>query len=153
VTTLGAFGVVTVRSGGNRDADGIEEYRGMFWDRPWLAGAFTAALLSLAGIPLTAGFPGKFYIVAAGVRSGATAAVLVLAAGSAMGLYYYLRVIVAIFARGEGGERASPRANGPPVPLPGSVVLAALTVLLIALGVFPAPWMQLIRETVAGLFP
>jgi NADH:ubiquinone oxidoreductase subunit 2 (subunit N) len=70
-----------------------------------------------------------------------------------MGLYYYLRVIVAIFARGEGGERASPRANGPPVPLPGSVVLAALTVLLIALGVFPAPWMQLIRETVAGLFP
>lgn len=81
VTTLGAFGVVTVLSGPARDADGIEDYRGLFWRRPWLSGIFSACLFSLAGIPLTAGFVGKFYILAAGVRSGIWVPVAVLAVG------------------------------------------------------------------------
>jgi hypothetical protein len=63
VMTLGAFGVVTTLSERGRDADLIDDYRGLFWRRPALALVFTAMLLSLAGIPLTAGFLGKFYIV------------------------------------------------------------------------------------------
>ncbi|HKZ83310.1 MAG TPA: proton-conducting transporter membrane subunit [Anaerolineae bacterium] len=48
---IGAFGVVTVLSGHDRGADRIDDYRGLFWHRPWSAGVFTAMLLSLAGIP------------------------------------------------------------------------------------------------------
>jgi NADH-quinone oxidoreductase subunit N len=69
VTTLSAFGVITVPSGQERDADTMYDFRGLFWRRPWLASIFTAALLSLAGIPLTAGFVGKFYVLAAGIGS------------------------------------------------------------------------------------
>src|SRR5512142_272096 len=69
VTTLGAFGVMTLLSGPYRDAEDISDYRGLFTRRPWLAGIMTAMLLSLAGIPLTSGFVGKFYLVAAGVGS------------------------------------------------------------------------------------
>src|SRR5687768_4752002 len=74
VAMLGAFGVVTVLSEGvndgsdgvaERDSDRLADYVGLFWHRPWLAGIFTAMLLSLAGIPLTMGFIGKFYILTA----------------------------------------------------------------------------------------
>ena len=65
VTTLGAFGVVTVLSTGEREAESLDDYRGLVVRRPWLAALFTAMLLSLAGIPLTAGFVGKFYLTVA----------------------------------------------------------------------------------------
>src|SRR5262249_20378764 len=67
IASLGAFGIITVLSNGAREAESIDAYRGLFWQHPWLAGIFTAMLLSLAGIPITAGFVGKFYVVAAGV--------------------------------------------------------------------------------------
>ena len=60
VMTLGAFGVVTLLSERRRDADLLDDYRGLFWRRPALALVFPVMLLSLAGIPLTAGFLGKF---------------------------------------------------------------------------------------------
>ena len=59
VTILAAFGIVTVLSSAERDADDLEDYRGLFWRRPVMAGIFTAALLSLAGIPATMGFLGS----------------------------------------------------------------------------------------------
>src|SRR3546814_19498080 len=61
VTSIGAFGVVTLSSSpmGERDADAIYDYRGLFWRRPYLASILTAMLLSLAGIPLTAGLIGN----------------------------------------------------------------------------------------------
>ena len=97
ITTLGAFGVVAVLSRPERDADRLEDYRGLVWRRPWLAGVFTAMLFSLAGIPLTAGFVGKFYVVAAGVGSALWLAVVALAINSVIGLFYYLRIVVALF--------------------------------------------------------
>lgn len=149
VTTLGAFGVVTVLSGPARDADGIEDYRGLFWRRPWLSGIFSACLFSLAGIPLTAGFVGKFYILAAGVRSGIWVPVAVLAASSAIGLFYYLRIIVAMYSR-------APEVTGeidliPALSAAEGVVLAGLTLLLVWLGVYPVPFMRLIQGALEGL--
>ena len=82
ITTLGAFGVVTVMSGAERDADRMEDYQGLAWRRPWLAGVFTVMLFSLAGIPLTAGFVGKFYVVAAGVGSALWLVIVVISTAS-----------------------------------------------------------------------
>ena len=69
VTTLGAFGVITVLSKGLKEVDSIDDYYGMAFRRPWLSSVFVAMLLSLAGIPITAGFIGKFYVVQAGIGS------------------------------------------------------------------------------------
>jgi NADH-quinone oxidoreductase subunit N len=134
VTTLGAFGIVTVLSAKDRDADALDDYRGLFYRRPWIAGIFTAMLLSLAGIPLTAGFIGKFFMITAGVASSHWLLVASLVITSAIGLFYYLRVMVALY---------TPAARtvediGSIRPL-GKITLAVLVVLLFGLGVYPGP--------------
>ena len=141
ITTIGAFGVVTVLSDEERDADTLEDYAGLFWRRPMLASIFTLMLLSLAGIPVTAGFLAKFYVVAAGASAGIWALILILVITSVIGLFYYLRVVVTMFARvREEAPRAEPHAMG------GSYVLVALTILLVWLGVYPVSLLNVIRK-------
>ena len=138
VTTLGAFGVVTLLSPSVRDADAIEDYEGLFWRRPWLAGTFTLMLLSLAGMPLTAGFIGKAYIVVAGVGSFHWLPVIVLVVTSAIGLFYYLRVIAALY------KNARPTPAFTPAALKGRAVMILLFILLIWWGVYPGALIALI---------
>jgi NADH-quinone oxidoreductase subunit N len=145
-TTLAAFGVVTVLSGSERDADLVSDFRGLFWRRPALATVLTVSLLSLAGIPLTAGFLGKFYVLSAGVASALFPLVLVLAAGSAIGLYYYLRIVVSM----ADGEAPAP-ASEQHIPLTAGALLFALLVLVVWLGVQPGPVQAMVEAAVAGL--
>ena len=120
----------------------------MFWRRPALAAVFTAMLLSLAGIPITAGFIGKFYVVAAGASSAIWALIVILVITSAIGLFYYLRIVVAMY----GLSTESPASVFRLAPAPaGSLVLGLLTALLIWFGVFPGPLLSLIRKALAGL--
>jgi NADH-quinone oxidoreductase subunit N len=144
VMTLGAFGVITVLSDPQREAEHIDDYRGLFWRRPWLGGAFTAMLLSLAGIPLTVGFMGKFYLVVAGVSASFWLMVVVLLLTSGIGLFYYLRVVVAIFSRQPRTSMATAR-----LPLAGGLTLAGLTLLLVWLGLLPSPLLEIIRNMIA----
>ncbi|HTR44151.1 MAG TPA: NADH-quinone oxidoreductase subunit N [Thermodesulfovibrionales bacterium] len=144
VTSLGAFGIVSILSGSERDADMMEDYRGLAFDRPWLAGAFTAMLLSLAGIPLTAGFIGKFYVAAAGAGSGLWTLLIMLVINSAIGLFYYLRILFALYSRPQ--ERAGGLPPAVPASFGGGFVLAVLTVLLFWLGVYPAPLIGMIQN-------
>ena len=92
VTSLGAFGIISILSDDERDAERLDDYQGLFWRRPWMAAAFTAMLLSLAGIPLTAGFVGKFYIIAAGVSVQQWLLVAMLALNSVIGLSITLKL-------------------------------------------------------------
>lgn len=145
VTTLGAFGVVALMSSpfNGHDADQLHNYRGLFWRRPYLTAVMTGMMLSLAGIPVTAGFIGKFYIVAAGVSAELWVLLGLLVAGSAVGLYYYLRMMITMYLPQPGmarydapldwGERA------------GGVMVLGLTVLMFALGMYPQPFLTLIR--------
>jgi len=150
IMILGAFGVVTLLSGRERDADRLEDYRGLFWRRPVLALVFTAMLLSLAGIPLTAGFMAKFYLVAAGANSHAWLLILVLVVTSTIGLFYYLRVVAALFHQpvSEGLAHEPLPRRTPAV----SVLLAVLTALLIWFGIFPSPMLHLIRSAIGSIF-
>ena len=146
VASVGSFGVMTVLSGPERDADQIEDYRGLFWTRPWLAGVFTIMLLSMAGMPLTAGFLGKFYLVAAGAQASLWALVIILVATSVIGLFYYLRIIVAMYSQPAEEERA---ASFPRLPSPSeTVVLAMATSLSVWLGVYPAPLIHIIPSLI-----
>ncbi len=146
-TTLAAFGLITLASRDITELDTIDDYRGLFWRRPWLAGAFSIAFFSLAGIPLTAGFIAKYSVVASGVHASLWTLVIVLAVNSAIGLYYYLRVIVAMYSEGDARNAIPSR-----IPAVGSVVLSVLTLILIVLGVYPAPVMDLIHRLVAVSF-
>jgi NADH-quinone oxidoreductase subunit N len=149
VTTLGAFGIVTMLSKSDRDADQLEDYRGLVYRHPWLAGIFTALLLSLAGIPLTAGFVGKFLLVSAGVGAALWLPVVVLVVGSAIGLYYYLRVIIILFMRPEESEGSQrPREA---FSAASGLALAVVTLLLFGLGIYPTPLLDLIQTAAAAL--
>lgn len=152
ITTLGAFGVVTVLSPEGRDADSIDDYRGLFWRRPGLAAIFTAMLMSLAGIPLTAGFIAKFYLLAAGTSSNLWTLVLVLIVTSVIGLFYYLRIVVALYAMPEAGAkpRLVPAAQAA-ISLSSQGILWVLTALLVWFGVYPEQLLELIRSAASRL--
>jgi NADH-quinone oxidoreductase subunit N len=148
ITTTGAFGILATLSDKDRDAELLEDYRGLFWTRPWTATIFAAMLLSLAGIPLTAGFIGKFYIVAAGVNANQWLLVVMLAVNSAIGLYYYIKIIATMAERYEI-ERAEIDQLHPSIYIISGVTMSILTLLLIWIGVQPSPIMALIRNLVA----
>ncbi|HQV40870.1 MAG: NADH-quinone oxidoreductase subunit NuoN [Moraxellaceae bacterium] len=148
VTTISAFGVVSLKSSPYKeaDADQLHSFRGMFWRRPYLTAVMTVSMLSLAGIPLTAGFIGKFFVVAAGVRAELWWLLGILVVGSAMGLYYYLRVMVTLFLIEPGMRRQEP-PQGWENKAGGVVVLGAMALMLI-LGVYPQPLLDLIQQAV-----
>jgi NADH-quinone oxidoreductase subunit N len=138
-TTLGAFGIVTILSSSDddRDCDDLENYSGLFWRRPVLAGVFSVVLFSLAGIPLTAGFIGKFYIVAAGVKGTLWVLMATLVVGSGIGLYYYLRVIFTMTLK-------STSADSIRVPVMGGLVMLLVTAAILTLGIYPSPFIDML---------
>lgn len=144
VTMLGAFGVVTVLTGADGEPGMIADYRGLFWHQPLLAGIFTAMLLSLGGIPLTAGFVGKFLLVAAGAGAGLWPLVATLVITSVIGLFYYLRIVVVLYERLD-----QPAVTAPPLSKSGLAVLAILALLLVGLGIYPAPLVTIIQSLIA----
>jgi NADH-quinone oxidoreductase subunit N len=156
VTMTAAFGSVAMLSPAGADADSLEDYRGLFWRRPGTASVLTLAMLSLAGIPLTAGFLGKFYIAQAAVSSSLWTLVIILVATSVIGLYYYLRVLVAMYARPrKTAPEAAGEAGAEPAPAPrrvgsliaGGLGLALLVLLLLWLGVTPSRMIETIQTT------
>jgi NADH-quinone oxidoreductase subunit N len=112
VTVIAAFGVIAVLEPETGDTPTLEAYRGLLWRRPVLGAILMAAMLSLAGIPLTAGFVAKFLLLVAGVEAGLWIPVFALVLGSAIGVFYYLRVVVALFSRSAAEEAALARAHG-----------------------------------------
>jgi NADH-quinone oxidoreductase subunit N len=155
VTTLGAFGIVSELSGAEgRDADRIDDYRGLAARRPLLAATFAVSLFSLAGIPLTAGFLGKFYVVTAGAGSRLWWLLIVLVASSTIGLYYYTRIVVAMYVL-QPADDLSVSGLGASRTLAGSragdSVLVVVTGLILFLGIYPSPLIRLLEHVVAGL--
>ena len=153
ITMTAAFGSVALLSSADADADLLEDFRGVFWTRPGTAAVMTLAMLSLAGIPLTAGFLGKFYVASAGVGASLWALVVILVATSVIGLYYYLRVLTAMYARPHEGTAEAARPQGPRrgARTAGGIALVLLVLLLFWLGVFPTGLIDAIRTTAAAL--
>ncbi len=150
LSSLVAFGVIILASSPYRgeDADNLHNYRGLFWTRPYLAALMTVAMLSLAGIPVTAGFIGKFYIVLLSVGAGLWWLLAALVVGSALGLYYYLRVMVSLFLVEPGLRRFNAPLDWGRTTGGAILLLAAILVLLI--GVYPQPLVQLVSVFLLG---
>jgi NADH-quinone oxidoreductase subunit N len=137
-----------VLSSADREAEHLDQYRGLFARRPWLCAIFTAMLLSLAGIPLTAGFVGKFYLTVAAGGAALWSLLIVMMVTSGIGLFYYLRIIVAMFM--EPAIAAAAGREPSRLPLIAGLTLWALSAALVFLGVYPAPLIRIIRIMVIG---
>ncbi len=140
ISGTGAFGVVSICSSGEREAENLDSYKGLFWKRPWTALTLTLIMLSLAGIPLTAGFMAKFYLVLEGLRSDIWILVFSLIISSIISLYYYLRVIATLFS--ETGESMIPSPS-----VAGIFFLSFIIAAILLLGILPG-WLF---ETVTRL--
>jgi NADH-quinone oxidoreductase subunit N len=153
LATLAAFGVVILVSSATdgEDAGSLHYYRGLFWRRPFLTAVMTVAMLSLAGIPATVGFIGKFYLIALGVEAERWWLVGGIIAGSAIGLYYYLRVIVTLFLAEPGMHRRDASADW--AARAGGLVVLGTAVLVILLGLYPAPMIALANAASGVIAP
>ncbi|MBX7109980.1 MAG: NADH-quinone oxidoreductase subunit N [Chitinophagales bacterium] len=95
-SNLGAFGVVTLIAS-KTGKESVEDYRGLYHSNPWPALVLTLSLFSLAGIPPTAGFFGKFFLLMAGAGKGNYLLITIAALNMVVSLYYYLRIVKAMF--------------------------------------------------------
>jgi NADH-quinone oxidoreductase subunit N len=150
LTSLGAFGVITLMSTpySGRDADALFEYRGLFWRRPYLTAVLTVMMLSLAGIPLTAGFIGKFFVIAAGVEAHEWLLLGAMVIGSAIGVFYYLRVMVTMFMVEPNLQRRDADLHW--AQRAGGIMLLLVALLTFLLGVYPQPLLELVQLAVIG---
>lgn len=147
--SLGGFAVLSALSNAGKEMDSIIDFQGLAWRNPWLATVMITVLLSLAGIPLTAGFIGKFYIFTTGVEGQLWFLLTVLIIGSAIGLFYYLRLIYTMLQEPHGNQKDDPAAARIPFGL--NAVMAAMTVAIIYLGVYPAPFIQTLQRLASTL--
>ncbi len=144
VMDLGAFGAVSILSPENADRDQIEDYRGLGHTNPGAAALLTVSLFSLAGLPATAGFIGKFVLFRAAFSADYTVLALIGILTAMVSMYFYLKVVVVLYMQPAGG--------GPDVSSCGPAARLAcvlVTVILFWLGLFPAPALDLIAR-IAG---
>lgn len=145
ITLLSAFGIVTLLSTRQKDAEELVIYQGLFWRKPLMAAVLSIALLSLAGIPLTAGFFAKFFVLTTGVQQQLWLPVIVLVLTSVIGLYYYLRIISTLFAA-PLSTSVKEKTLHPFFYVATYATLAVLMCLLLWLGIFPRIAIKSIQE-------
>jgi NADH-quinone oxidoreductase subunit N len=144
VMSLAGFAVISAISNSEKELDTLADFRGMFWRNTWLSTVLIIVLLSLAGIPLTAGFIGKFYIFTTGVEGELWFLLSVLIIGSAIGLYYYLRLIYTMLQPADALTGSDPAIAKLPVGV--NFVMVIMTLAIIILGVYPTPMIDSLQN-------
>ncbi len=132
---LGAFTIVSQLGGAGEKNLSLDDYAGLSERQPVVAAMLSIYLLSLLGLPVTAGFFGKFYIFKAAVNSHLIWLAVLMAINSVIGAYYYLRVIVVMYMREPSAEAAA--AAPVNFPLTVNAVLAVTAIGTILFGVLP----------------
>ena len=136
---IGAFAIVTLVRDSSGESTTFDKWRGLGQRSPLLAGTFAFFLLSMAGIPLTAGFVGKWAVFAVALSADAWLVVLVAIVASIISVFFYVRLILVMFfsePEGDAGE-------GAPASLYTTVTIGICAVATLALGVVPGPVLDL----------
>jgi NADH-quinone oxidoreductase subunit N len=144
--TLGAFAFLIYAGRGDKDAEDIGDFAGLAKRRPWAALAMTVFMISLAGIPPTAGFFGKFLLFKAMLGAEEYTLVIVGVLSSAVSLYYYLRVVVYMYMKPEGEGAETPRLG-----FNSALVVFACALFTLALGLLPAKYLSLSYQSIRSL--
>jgi NADH-quinone oxidoreductase subunit N len=143
---LGAFGVVILYGRKGEENIDISDYSGMASKYPLLAAAMAMFMFSLAGIPPTAGFVGKFYIFSAAVKAGYIGLAIIGVLNSALSVYFYLRVTVMMYMRNPEKEFAR-------LDLSPAMVIALIIAVLgtLQMGITPSQYLDLARQSILAL--
>src|SRR5438477_9747893 len=145
---VGAFAVVSHFANAGERYVNLEDYEGLGRSSPLLAATLTIFLLSLIGIPITGGFFAKFYVFSAALRADLVWLTLIGVVNSAIGAYYYLRIIVVMYMR-------ESRKQVPVAPVSFSLATAlALSVFAtLYLGILPNRILQVAQHSAQDLLP
>jgi len=143
---IGAFAVVSHFANAGEKYVTLEDYAGLGRRSPLLAATLTIFLLSLIGIPITGGFFAKFYVFSAALKADLVGLTIIGVINSAIGAYYYLRIIVVMHMRDEREEIPVSR-----IPLGLGTALAISMAATIYLGVFPSQVIQFALRSANGL--
>lgn len=137
---LAAFGAIASfsKEGG---METVDAYRGLGYKKPFQGGVLALSMFSLAGIPPTAGFMGKFLIFSSAIRAGETPLAVIGILTAAASAYFYLRVVVNLYMH--PAEAAAPPAAS--FSTPESIALGVASIALLALGIYPPSLMLLIN--------
>ncbi len=146
VTNLAAFGIV-VAFGRVTGSDEIAAYAGLSRRSPWLALAMLVAFLSLAGMPPFGGFIAKVFVFAAAVQSDYIWLAVIGVLNSIIGLYYYLSVLKVVYL-----FRSDDEDKPLPIPRPYAIALTVLSLGIILVGTFFAPWFTWSTTAAVALF-
>jgi NADH-quinone oxidoreductase subunit N len=138
LTTLAAFAVIACIAGEDESKNQIAAFVGLFWRRGIQASSLTVAMLSFAGIPLTAGFFGKFYIISVGIQSQLWWLLGSLIIGSAIAIYYYLRIVFAMTMSAGTATKGQCSASS----VAQDVLAILLLILVLLLGSWPQPFIE-----------
>jgi NADH-quinone oxidoreductase subunit N len=143
---LGAFTIVSHLGGAGEQRLEIDDYAGLSTRQPVTAACLSLYLLSLLGLPLTAGFLGKVYIFKAALDARLIWLVIVMAVTTVIGAFYYLRVIWVMYFR-------EPRPDWKPAAVPPGVaaVMLLTSVAILALFFFPGPVMSFAEQSALSL--
>lgn len=145
ITSLMAFGVISLLSAPEKEFENLENYRGLFRQRPGYAVLLTLSLLSLASLPPTGGLIGKIFLAAAGVEASLWLLLAALVIGTVIGVFYYLRIVITMFREPDLKEQVIL-----PISRSAYFTLILLSVVLVILGIYPTPLTQLIERAVNG---
>ena len=144
VATVGAFALVTLVRDESGEASGLDRWRGLGQRSPLVAGAFVLFLLSMAGIPLTAGFVGKWAVFTVALAAGAWPVVLVAIAASVISVFFYVRIILIMFfsepADGETEVTGAATVSASPAT---TVTIAVCALATLVIGIVPGPVLDL----------
>jgi NADH-quinone oxidoreductase subunit N len=147
VTNLAAFGVIAMLGARDKPNDNLRDYAGLWHSHPALAALMTVALLSLGGLPPTAGFIGKWYIFSAAVSAGYYKLAIVGVLTSVVSVFFYLRVVVMMYMADRDALQTPARIT--PV---GMAALAVATVAIFYLGILPAQVLDLATKSISTIF-
>jgi NADH-quinone oxidoreductase subunit N len=141
IATVGIFSVIAILSKEGNEIKNIEDFKGLYLRNKWLAIVFATMIFSLAGMPLTAGFFSKFYILFVGALNAQWLLIWFLIINSAIGLYYYLKIVFFIF------KPISENQNKEIVLIPvgSSIALAISLMIIIWIGIAPNELINLIH--------
>ena len=145
VANLGALGIVALLGTAQDQHDELRDFAGLWRSRPGLAGLMTVFLLSLGGLPPTAGFIGKWYIFSAAVQQGHYALAIIGVLTSVVSVFFYLRIVVMMYMT-EGHDAVRPQ-----VPAVAMAGLALATIAVFYLGVLPAQVLDLALESISTI--
>ncbi len=145
LTNLGAFAVLIALEQRGEAAWDLSDFAGLWGRRPFLAAAMALCMFSLAGVPPTAGFWGKFYVFTAAWEGGLRWLAVVAVITSAIAVFFYLRIVVQIFMRDPVREVRATSDRG----LALGIGLAALGI--VVFGIVPAPLINLVQQSVLAL--